>query len=91
MATAFCVSYDLNKMGQRYQELHAELKRSDKWWHYLDSTWMVVTDETAGQLAARLRTKMDANDSLLCIEVRRNMGGWLERKAWDWINENVPF
>jgi len=90
MAKAFCVSYDLNKSGQRYKELHEELERSSNWWHYLDSTWLVITNETVDQLADRLRAEMDSNDSLLCIEVRRNFNGWLPQDAWDWISENVP-
>ena len=90
MARAYCVSYDLNRIGQRYAALYEELKRSPGWCHYLDSTWLVATGETVTALAQRLRTRMDANDSILVIEIRRSSDGWLPQEAWDWINENVP-
>lgn len=45
--TVYCVSYDLNKAGQNYNDLYEELKKSPNWWHHLDSTWLIVTNETA--------------------------------------------
>jgi hypothetical protein len=90
MNKVYCVSYDLNKLGQRYAALYEELKKSSLWWHYLDSTWLIATHETATQLSNRLRQRIDSNDYILVIEVRRSYDGWLPQKAWDWINQNVP-
>ena len=51
----YCISYDLNKAGQKYNELYEELKSSSSWWHYLDSTWLISTSESASQLSNRLK------------------------------------
>ncbi len=85
----FCVSYDLNKPGQNYENLIKELKSSKLWWHYLDSTWLIKTNESANQLSTRIRKHTDSNDQLLVIRVTKDYSGWLPQKAWDWINNNV--
>jgi hypothetical protein len=87
---AYCVSYDLKVPGKNYGPLYEELKKSPNWWHYLDSTWLISTRETAAQLAARLRRHIDGNDYVLVIEVRNNSDGWLPKEAWDWIKQFVP-
>ncbi|SEK17584.1 hypothetical protein [Parapedobacter koreensis] len=85
----YIVSYDLNKGGQDYEGLYKELKNSPSWWHYLDSTWLISTSETAEQLYARIGKHIDKNDYALTIEVRRNYEGWLPKKAWEWIREHI--
>lgn len=85
----FSVSYDLNKPGQNYDNLIKELKRSHSWWHYLDSTWLIKTNESASQLSTRIRKHLDNNDNVLVIRVTKDYSGWLPQKAWDWINANV--
>lgn len=87
--TVYCVSYDLNKAGQNYSDLYEELKKSPSWWHYLDSTWLIYTAETADQLSERLRKNLDNNDNLLVIKVVRSYAGWLPKKAWEWIDKHV--
>jgi hypothetical protein len=87
---AYCVSYDLNKVGQNYSALYEELKNSASWWHYLDSTWLIYTQEGVHQLTERIRRHMDDNDRLVVAPIRRPIGGWLPQDAWDWINNYVP-
>lgn len=82
------ISYDLKKPGQNYTELFDELKNSPGWWHYLKSTWLVATNETASQLWDRISPAIDKNDRVLIIQVvNNNNAGWLPQEAWDWINE----
>lgn len=85
----YAVSYDLNKPGQDYSSLIAELEASPGWWHYLKSTWLIATNESVQQLAGRLLQRIDKDDSLLVIEVLNNKAGWLPQKAWDWINRQL--
>ena len=80
------ISYDLNKPGQDYTPLYEEIKSYGTWWHHLDSTWLVDTNETPNQCVERLRKHMDNNDNLLVIEVCKNYQGWLPKNAWDWLN-----
>ena len=85
----YCVSYDLNKAGQDYDGVIEELKKSYSWWHYLDSTWLIATNESASVLSERIRKFTDDNDYLLVIRVTNNYAGWLPQKAWDWIKQHV--
>lgn len=85
----FSVNYRLNAPGQNYDALSDEIKNSDGWWHYLTSTWLVATNESADELARRLLQHLDANDSLLVIGVTDESEGWLPNKAWDWIRTHI--
>jgi hypothetical protein len=87
--TVYCVSYDLNKPGKKYEDLYKELKNSSDWWHYLDSTWLIYTQESASQLSDRIKRHLDDNDTLIVIRVTRDYAGWLTQDAWDWINKYV--
>lgn len=87
---AFLVSYDLKVPGRDYSGLYGAIRLSGRWWHYLDSTWIIVTTESAQQISQRLKPHIDNNDYILIIEVVNNIGGWLPKDAWEWINKNVP-
>lgn len=87
--TVYCVSYDLNKQGQNYEPLYEELKRSANWWHYLDSTWLIYTNESAQQLSDRLLQHTDQNDRLLVIRVTRDYAGWLPQDSWAWFAQYI--
>lgn len=89
--TAYCVSYDLNKAGQNYDALYEELKKSPNWCHPMDSTWVIITNESSQQLSDRLRKHLDDNDRLLVIKVVRPYAGWLTQEVWDWLDKNIPY
>ncbi len=86
---AYSINYDLKAPGRDYSGLFEAIKQSPKWWHFLDSTWIVVTEENVGQVWERLAPHIDRNDYLLVIEVRATSQGWLPKEAWDWIYANV--
>lgn len=90
MRKAYAINYDLSAPDRDYKGLYDTLKEFSGWWHYLESTWIVVADLTPSQIWNKLKPHIDKNDSLLIIEVRDNVSGWLSKKAWDWIHENVP-
>ena len=81
------ITYDLNKPGQNYSNLYEEIKKAGTWWHHLDSTWIISTDQAPSEWQKRLQTHMDDNDSLLIIEVCKKFRGWLPEKAWKWLRE----
>ncbi len=89
MAKVFNVSYDLRRPGQDYSKLYEELKKPPTWWHYLDSTWLISTTETASHLWKRIEPHVDRNDSVLITEVGKDLAGCLPQDAWNWINEQV--
>jgi hypothetical protein len=87
--SVFCVSYDLKGINRDYTPLIRALQSKGKWWHFLESTWLISTDETAVDVWNRIYSTIDKKDVLLIIEVRNNVNGWLPKEAWDWIRENV--
>src|SRR5438876_5303744 len=86
----YCVSYDLKGTDRDYEPLEAALRSKGKWWHFLQSTWLLATDETPAEIWDRIRSTIRKQDFLLIIEVRDNAQGWLPKQAWDWIHANVP-
>ena len=86
--TLYLISYDLIEPNRDYKGLFDELKTSNKWWHFLESTWIIKTSENADEIFERLKHNLDKNDNLLVIEAGTKSQGWLPPKAWDWIKTN---
>ena len=62
------ITYDLSRGSREdYDDLYEELKRDGGWWHYLESTWILSTDETPAEVSERLRTHLDRGDRLLAL------------------------
>jgi len=85
----YIVSYDLRKLGRDYKGLFDELEVSPSWWHYLESTWLIATSESANELYDRLRVYLDHGDSILIIQAGTQMQGWLPKEAWEWIEREL--
>jgi CRISPR-associated endonuclease Cas2 len=86
----YLVTYDLNKPRQDYENLFDALKQAGTWWHHLDSTWIVKSNEDIGNFANRIKKEIDQNDSLLIVEITNdNYKGWLVQEAWDWLRNNI--
>jgi hypothetical protein len=90
MYKVFAISYDLKATGRNYAPLYDAIKKSPKWCHYLDSTWLIYTTETPVQIWNRLVLHVDKSDSILIIEVRNNCYGLLPAAAWTWISQYAP-
>jgi hypothetical protein len=88
--SALLISYDLNKPGQNYNELYEKIKELGTWWHYLDSTWIVVSSLTQSQAFDRLKPTLDDSDSVLIVNITGDSySGWLPQEAWDWLGKHV--
>lgn len=84
----YVVSYELRKK-KNYIGLYEQLKASSGWWHYIDSTWLVATEESANELYNRLKPHLDQEDSILIIQAATDMQGWLPKDAWKWIHQTL--
>lgn len=88
--SALLISYDLNNPGQKYEKLYEKIKGLGAWWHYLDSTWIVVSSLTPLEASDRLKPALDDSDSLLVVNITGDdYSGWLEQEAWDWLKNYV--
>lgn len=81
------ITYDLKTPGKDYSSLYNHIKSFGKWWHYLDSTWIVKTEKNVDDITSSTRLMLDSNDYLLVIDITNDKtNGWLPRDAWNWIN-----
>ena len=86
----YIVSYQLGSK-KSHVGLFEQLEASPAWWHYLDSTWLIATQENANQLYRRLKPHLDKpGDNILVIQAGADRQGWLPKKAWEWIDQNLP-
>ena len=86
----YVVSYDLRKPGKDYIGLIEQLQHSLRWWHYLQSTWLIYTEESTSQLYNRLAAHLDKGDNILIIEAGNHIYGQLTKDAWEWIYKEIP-
>ena len=94
----YVVSYDLTPRpvmrvtkpkDNRIQLFYQELEDSRSWWHYLEKTWLISTDETLKELDSRLRRHLEPTDKLLVVIFHGEYAGTLPNEAWEWIEERM--
>ena len=89
MSKVYLVAYDFPGSSDKYSALFDELKRSPGWWHYIDSVWLLSTDESADEIYDRLERFLDNEISLFITETGNDHQGWLPDRAWKWIRKHV--
>jgi hypothetical protein len=77
------------RRGSLVHPFYQELKGSRSWWHYLDNTWLISTDESLAQLDQRLRQHLGPTDKLLIVKFHGEYAGTLPDEAWQWIEERM--
>lgn len=87
---AYIVSYNLKNHPYTYLPLMEELQRSHKWWHFIESAWLVLRYESLAELQSKLVPLVFTTDQLLIMPAKGPAVGWLPPDAWGWIRENVP-
>lgn len=88
--SAVLITYDLNKPGQNYEKLYDKIKTFGAWWHHIDSTWIVDTNLTVGEVNDRLLSVMDDSDSVLILNITGDTyAGWLPQDAWNWLKSHM--
>lgn len=85
------ITYDLNSEGQKYEDVIKAIKEASTgaWCTYWKSSYLIKTNLTVQQVSSRITPHLDSNDSLIVIEVKQNYQGWLTKKQWKYINENI--
>ena len=86
----YIIGYDLNRPGQDYADLITAIKSYGNWWHHLDSTWIIQTNESASQVRDKLIPYLDANDELLVVG-SSGEGAWtgFNEKGSKWLKDNL--
>lgn len=86
----YMVGYDLNKPLQNYAELIDAIKSYGTWWHHLDSTWIIETDDTAASVRDNLGQHIDGDDELLVATIKAP-AAWkgFNEKGSGWLKEHL--
>lgn len=88
----YLITYDLKSSGQNYDDVIQSIKDASigTWCTYWKSSFLLKSNLTANQISEKITPFLDANDSLIIVEVRpSNYQGWLSQEQWDFINQNV--
>jgi hypothetical protein len=93
--SVYVVTWNLNKEGAAYQQARTTfLNQLGAYENTKDSGLETVrwisTNQTADQVSAHLRQKLDDNDRLFVSKVSSGSHqGWLSKTTWDWINSRL--
>jgi len=87
------IGYDLNKKdGEDYAELHEAIKKLGSWWHCLESTWLVKTDESVMDVRDKLGSHLRGKDKLVVVKVKTSTS-WastnLKSGCTTWLRRHV--
>ena len=87
----YLIAYDLKRPEHEYVGLFDAIRATGSThWHYMDSTWIVVSTQSALQITKALWTHMNKSDKLLVIEVT-DKAAWagFNEKSSDWLKSNL--
>ncbi|MBH8612580.1 hypothetical protein I4N56_017895 [Pseudomonas mohnii] len=84
------ISYDLRKQRD-YPSLYERIKAYGTWCHALESSWIIVTDQTSVQVRDNLQTALDWDDGLLVTRLQGE-GAWvgLSDEITQWLKNQAP-
>lgn len=85
----YIISYDLSIPSRNYDGLINEIKQFPMWGRLTESTWAVVSTNTAAEIRDILKTHIDNNDKLIVIRSGK-AAAWTRCLADNnWIKENL--
>lgn len=88
--SAYLITYDLNKTGQKYDNLIEAIKAFGNWCHPTESTWIVISESTTAAVRDYLMQKIDSNDELLVVKLQGDWGSaGLSKQVNDWLKANL--
>lgn len=75
-----------------YKDFHNTLTSAKgilDWWHYLETTYIVITEQNvlASDIGEFMRQIAPKKRLFICELNLRNHDGLLQKDAWDWINK----
>lgn len=86
---SYIISYDL-VAERNYDALIAELETYN-YWHCLESTWIVKSDESTSDIHTKLGKHIDGDDLLIVIKAVRD-ASWSDsfsQECQDWLQKNL--
>jgi hypothetical protein len=90
--TVYVIGYDLHpSKGETYDELTNAIAALGNTWHCLDSTWLVISNLSAGQICKALWQHMKADDQLLVVAYAPHDAAWggFSGDCQTWLQNNM--
>ncbi len=87
----YMIGYDLVKPGRDYSDLTKAITDNfPTYWHHLDSTWLVKSAMSSGEIRDLLGAYIDSNDRLLVATVSAP-ASWrgIPQSGTDWLKNNL--
>ncbi|EPA98756.1 hypothetical protein [Pseudomonas sp. G5(2012)] len=84
------ISYDLRKQRD-YLSLYQRIKAYGTWCHALESTWLIVTNQSSVEVRDNLQMALDKDDGLLVTRLQGE-GAWvgLSQEVTQWLKNQAP-
>jgi hypothetical protein len=84
------ISYDLKGTNRDYDGLIAAIKEEKRWWHHLESFWLLDSEKSVESLTKKLVQFLDSDDRLVVFDLdSKEYNGFLPQKAFDWIEKHI--
>lgn len=85
---SYVISYDLPE-GSEYQPLIDRIKQYGTWAHVTQSTWVVVTEDTAKTIRDALNVFIPEGGRLLVVQ-SAHIAAWNNAMCTnDWLQKNI--
>ncbi|MCM1041905.1 MAG: hypothetical protein NC396_05710 [Bacteroides sp.] len=85
----YIIMYDLRAPGRNYEQLYQAIKSYGTWGKLTESSWAIVSDQTAENIRNFLFTFIDGNDRLMVIQSGKNAAWRNIRANNDWLKKNL--
>ncbi|NQY20033.1 MAG: hypothetical protein HRT40_01795 [Campylobacteraceae bacterium] len=76
MANNLFISYDLNSTHKNYDGVINEIKNLGDWASIQKSMWYLNSNLTAQEVATKIHSHMESNDTLIVIDTFNNDAYW---------------
>lgn len=87
---SFIITYDLNSLGQNYQDLERAIKAYGTYKKIATTTYIIVTNESSSEIRDYLKQYIDSNDELFVGKLS-GQGAWtgLSNDISNWLKQNL--
>lgn len=90
MKNSYVISYDPTKgIPSNFHNAIQNSNYISTWWHYLPSTYIVVSTHAASTIQDELCAKVPGQQFLIIKADSSAFGGWLPKDAWEWIRQHT--
>ena len=86
----YIITYQLREVWANYDKFYETLKSTypDNI-HFIETAWVVRTDDSAETITKVLRERMGPRDSIFVAEITDDRDGFVGKGTWEWFGKNT--